>query len=335
MRRLILRNFQSPGDIVMLTAAVRDLHLTYPDQFVTDVRTPCPELWEHNPYLTPIAEERARCRGHRLRVSAHPQEQRRAVSFHPRLHPAPERAAAGSRSSRRVPRRHAHLADREERGTRRSRKSRAARCRSGSSWPAASTTSRSNGGIHARFQQVVDHFRDRMLFVQVGEKRPRASAAAQRRRPARDDRSAPTGSARLSRAGRALPGHAADAPGGRGRDAAGHAAGTGRASSSPAAANRRTGKRIRTISSSTAPARSGAATVAAAGNRGSCRWATAMRKTRREHCCVDVVGTLPRCMDLITAGDVIRAIEVYFEGGAVSYLTPEERSIAASALARC
>jgi hypothetical protein len=25
-RKLILKNFQSPGDIVMLTAAVRDLH---------------------------------------------------------------------------------------------------------------------------------------------------------------------------------------------------------------------------------------------------------------------------------------------------------------------
>ena len=49
MRRLILRNFQSPGDIVMLTAAVRDLHLTYPGEFVTDVRTSCPELWESNP----------------------------------------------------------------------------------------------------------------------------------------------------------------------------------------------------------------------------------------------------------------------------------------------
>ncbi len=29
MQKLILRNFQSPGDIVMLTAAVRDLHLTW------------------------------------------------------------------------------------------------------------------------------------------------------------------------------------------------------------------------------------------------------------------------------------------------------------------
>ncbi|WP_426415084.1 glycosyltransferase family 9 protein [Aestuariirhabdus sp. LZHN29] len=57
MRQLILRNFQSPGDIVMLTAALRDLHAHYPDQFLTDVRTPCPELWQHNPYLTPLSED--------------------------------------------------------------------------------------------------------------------------------------------------------------------------------------------------------------------------------------------------------------------------------------
>src|SRR5215469_2746945 len=56
-RRLVLRNFQSPGDIVMLTAAVRDLHQTFPNAFVTDVRTPCPALWENNPYITPIADD--------------------------------------------------------------------------------------------------------------------------------------------------------------------------------------------------------------------------------------------------------------------------------------
>jgi len=56
MRKVILKNHQSPGDIVMLTAAVRDLHLTNPGQFMTDVRTPCPQLWENNPYLTPLLE---------------------------------------------------------------------------------------------------------------------------------------------------------------------------------------------------------------------------------------------------------------------------------------
>jgi hypothetical protein len=38
---------------------------------------------------------------------------------------------------------------------------------------------------------------------------------------------------------------------------------------------------------------------------------------------------LPRCMDLIAAEDVIRAIEVYFAGGAIEYLTLDEaRSVA-------
>ena len=56
MKKLILRNLLSPGDIVMLTAAIRDLHKCYPGDFVTDVRTSCPELWDHNPYLTQLDE---------------------------------------------------------------------------------------------------------------------------------------------------------------------------------------------------------------------------------------------------------------------------------------
>ena len=44
--------------------------------------------------------------------------------------------------------------------------------------------------------------------------------------------------------------------------------------------------------------------------------------------CVDVVGRLPRCLDMITARDVIRAIEIYFEGGVVSYLDPGKWSTA-------
>jgi len=56
MKKLILKNFQSPGDIVMLTAAVRDLHKQNPGQFVTDIRTPCGPLWENNPWITPIED---------------------------------------------------------------------------------------------------------------------------------------------------------------------------------------------------------------------------------------------------------------------------------------
>ena len=55
-RKLVLTQGQSPGDILMLTAAVRDLHRGHPGRFVTDVRTPCPQLWDYNPYLTPLDE---------------------------------------------------------------------------------------------------------------------------------------------------------------------------------------------------------------------------------------------------------------------------------------
>lgn len=34
----------------MLTATVRDLHACYPGRFLTDVRTPCPDLWLHTPH---------------------------------------------------------------------------------------------------------------------------------------------------------------------------------------------------------------------------------------------------------------------------------------------
>ncbi len=56
LNKLIFKSFQSPGDIVMLTAAVRDLHAAYPGQFQTDVRTSASELWEGNPHLTPLEE---------------------------------------------------------------------------------------------------------------------------------------------------------------------------------------------------------------------------------------------------------------------------------------
>jgi ADP-heptose:LPS heptosyltransferase len=55
-QKLVLRNSLSPGDILMLTAAVRDLHQDFRGAFQTDVRTSCRELWDHNPYLTPLDE---------------------------------------------------------------------------------------------------------------------------------------------------------------------------------------------------------------------------------------------------------------------------------------
>jgi ADP-heptose:LPS heptosyltransferase len=52
--KLILTCGLSPGDILTLTAAIRSLHVQYPGRYLTDVRTPVPEIWEHNPDITPI-----------------------------------------------------------------------------------------------------------------------------------------------------------------------------------------------------------------------------------------------------------------------------------------
>jgi ADP-heptose:LPS heptosyltransferase len=47
--KLLLTNFQSLGDVLMLTAAVRDLKLAYPNDYEIHVNTGHPEIWENNP----------------------------------------------------------------------------------------------------------------------------------------------------------------------------------------------------------------------------------------------------------------------------------------------
>ena len=56
-RRLILKHHLSPGDVLMMTAAVRDLQLSHPGKFLIDVDTPFPQIWENNPYLTRFKPE--------------------------------------------------------------------------------------------------------------------------------------------------------------------------------------------------------------------------------------------------------------------------------------
>ena len=55
-RKVILKHRLSPGDILTMTRAVADLKATYSDWMI-DVRTPCPEIWENNPNLTPLKED--------------------------------------------------------------------------------------------------------------------------------------------------------------------------------------------------------------------------------------------------------------------------------------
>lgn len=52
-RKIILEQTQSPGDILSFTRSVIDFKLSFPEWEI-DVRTPCPEIWENCPYLTPL-----------------------------------------------------------------------------------------------------------------------------------------------------------------------------------------------------------------------------------------------------------------------------------------
>jgi ADP-heptose:LPS heptosyltransferase len=54
MRKLILRSMLSLGDVVCFSAAIKELHRQHPGEFLTDVRTPFDAVWEHNPDITPI-----------------------------------------------------------------------------------------------------------------------------------------------------------------------------------------------------------------------------------------------------------------------------------------
>lgn len=58
-RRLVLASALSPGDLCTLTVAIESLHANYPGRFLTDVRTSCDELFRYNPRITPLAESDA------------------------------------------------------------------------------------------------------------------------------------------------------------------------------------------------------------------------------------------------------------------------------------
>ena len=60
MEKLILNCPLCPGDVMTLTAAVESLHAAFPGKYQTDVRTSVPAIWQHNPWITPLADGDAR-----------------------------------------------------------------------------------------------------------------------------------------------------------------------------------------------------------------------------------------------------------------------------------
>lgn len=53
-QKLILKNYQSPGDLVMMLYAITSLHETYPGEYLTDVRSSTPDIFKSNALITNI-----------------------------------------------------------------------------------------------------------------------------------------------------------------------------------------------------------------------------------------------------------------------------------------
>ena len=54
MEKVVLVNDLSPGDILISSVAIRSLHKAHPGRYLTDVRSPCNEIFNNNPYVTKL-----------------------------------------------------------------------------------------------------------------------------------------------------------------------------------------------------------------------------------------------------------------------------------------
>lgn len=324
-KRIILRNFQSPGDIVVLSAALRDLHKTYPGVFVTDVRTPCPHLWENNPHITHLEEndptvEVIDCEYPLIHQSN--QKPRHFIEgFIDFLN-----HKLGLQISLTAFKGDIHIAEREKRWFSRVREILGEDV---AFWIVVA------GGKYdytvkwwdfRRFQQVVDHFRGKILFVQVGE-------AGHFHLPLNGviDLRGQTDLRQLVRLvyhsqGVLCPvtslmhlAAAIEVKGGKPQNRPCVVVAGGREPPHWEAYPHH--QFIHTM---------GALFCC---DNGGCWKARTVplgdgdSKDSPENLCVDVIGKLPRCMDLIAAEEVIRRIKIYFDGGSCQYLTAEQAAL--------
>ena len=321
MRALLLRNNLALGDNVVLTAAVRDLVRACPGELAFDVRCPSPDVWLNNPHLTPMLEQdpgieeievecpmvdlsndlpRHFLEGFGDFLGRHLGRGFELSEFRGDIHL--------TRCEREHPGRIAQL------------------LRSDTPYWLIATGGKMDLTIkwwsYRRYQEVVDIFRDRILFVQVGEDTPhhyhpplRGALDLRGRTSARDlvhlmyhAEGVLCGVTALMHLAAAVPVRP-DRPSPRpcvvvagGREPVHWEAYPGH-------------QYLHTV---------GALPCCAAGGCWRSRTFPLGDGTRDddgEQICVNVVHDLPRCMDLITAEDVARAVERYFDGEQTVALT--------------
>lgn len=313
----MLRNSQAPGDVVMLTALVRDLHRSYPGRFLTDVRTPYPELWKNNPHLADLDEDDPATTAIDCEYPLVDSSNQSPGHFlHGFIDDLNCKLGLSVRLSRFAGDLHLDDSDR--------------------AWPECLTGTLAegepfwvvlSGGKYDfttkwwdpdRVQAVVDHFCSRIRFVQVGHARHHhpqlANAIDLRGRTSLRELIGVIHHASGVLTPISLPMHLAAAveaaPGGPTQRPCVVVAG-GR--EPPQWAAYPTHQFIHTV---------GALTCC---EQGGCWKARAYPlgdgspNDEPKHLCSNLRGALPRCMDLITSDEVIARIERYYEGGVLGY----------------
>jgi ADP-heptose:LPS heptosyltransferase len=56
-KKIRLVNRLSPGDVLVMSAAIEMLHQQYPQMYLTDVDSPVPAIWENNPRVTKLVDD--------------------------------------------------------------------------------------------------------------------------------------------------------------------------------------------------------------------------------------------------------------------------------------
>ncbi|NRB73680.1 MAG: glycosyltransferase family 9 protein [Verrucomicrobiales bacterium] len=328
-RKLFLKTPQSPGDVVMLTAAVRSLHEAHPGKFHTNVASPCPALWENNPFITDFEE-------------SDPDVE--VIDCHyPLIHQSNQRphhfvegytAYLAEILNISIPpyafKGDIHLSEDERNWIPQVTEI------TGKNIPYWIIVAGGKGDFtikwwdHKRYQEVVDHFRNRIQFVQVGEAQhyhPLLSSVIDLRGKtdlrqlvrlvyhAQGVLCPVTSLMHLAAAVPTKPGTPLSRPcvvvaGGR-----------------------------EPVNWEAYPSHRFLHTQGALSccDNGGCWKARTLplgdgdEKDLPENLCVDVTSkSLPRCMDMITSADVVRAIESYLEGGIFPTLTQAENEAANS-----
>ena len=327
--KLILRCMFPAGAILMLTAAVRDLHMAFPLRYLTDVRTSTPGIWLNNPWITPLRDDDPEVQFidcdypliyrsnfvpyHFMHALIDRLGDRLGAAFGPThyggdVHISPQEAEYMSQVEEKI----------------------------GEDipfWiiaPGWNSTFTVKHWSAARYQDVINAFKDRVLFVQVGRdgtRHPRLSSVL--------DLTGQTNLRQLIRLvyrsqGVLCPVNLVMHLSAAVKTTSGH---YGRPSVVVAGGREPPQwemyphhQYLHTVGALSCCAEGGCwrARTFATGD------GTAYDRPNR--LCVNRVEQLPRCLHIIRSTDVIRAIERYFDGGVVKYLKPGEIAVCDSAV---